>query len=72
MSSKSKEHQNVGSQATPAPLGEADKIPAADSPRVEEIRIRAYEIYMEHGEQPGHDVDNWLQAERELQPRRGP
>ena len=32
-----------------------------------EIRCRAYEIYLERGEQPGCDVDDWLQAERELQ-----
>jgi hypothetical protein len=33
----------------------------------EEIRRRAYEIYLERGEQPGCDLDDWLQAERELQ-----
>ena len=32
----------------------------------EEIRCRAYEIYLEHGEQPGHELEDWLQAEREL------
>ena len=33
----------------------------------EEIRYRAYEIYLERGEQPGCDLDNWLKAECELQ-----
>jgi hypothetical protein len=33
----------------------------------EEIRRRAYEIYLERGEQPGCDLDDWLRAERELQ-----
>jgi hypothetical protein len=33
----------------------------------EEIRRRAYEIYLERGEQPGCDLDDWLQAEREMQ-----
>jgi len=33
----------------------------------EEIRHRAYEIYLERGEQPGCDLDDWLQAECELQ-----
>jgi hypothetical protein len=33
----------------------------------EEARCRAYEIYLERGEQPGCDLDDWLQAERELQ-----
>jgi len=31
-----------------------------------EIRQRAYEIYLERGEQPGRDLDDWLDAEREL------
>lgn len=35
--------------------------------RDEEIRRRAYEIYLERGEQPGHDLDDWLRAERELE-----
>jgi Protein of unknown function (DUF2934) len=34
--------------------------------RQEEIRIRAYEIYLERGEQPGRELDDWLQAELEL------
>ena len=68
MLSKSKEHQNVESQATFAPKGEAVSASAADSPRLEEIRIRAYEIYVERGVRPGHDLDDWLQAEQELEP----
>ena len=35
------------------------------SPPNEQIRRRAYELYVEHGRQPGDDVQNWLQAERE-------
>jgi hypothetical protein len=38
-----------------------------NSARDEEIRRRAYEIYLERGEQPGHELDDWLQAERELE-----
>jgi hypothetical protein len=33
----------------------------------EEIRVRAYEIYIERGGQPGGEMDDWLQAERELE-----
>jgi hypothetical protein len=70
MPSKSKEHQNVESQATSAPpQEEAINTSAADSPRLKEIRVRAYEIYIERGGQPGHDLDDWLQAERELEPK---
>ena len=37
------------------------------SPSPEEIRQRAFEIYMERGGIHGCELDDWLQAERELQ-----
>ena len=37
-----------------------------DSMREQEIRDRAYEIYLQRGGHPGDEVDDWLQAEREL------
>jgi hypothetical protein len=33
----------------------------------EQIALRAYEIYQERGGSDGADLDDWLQAERELQ-----
>ena len=36
------------------------------SPREEEIRNRAYEIYLQRGGQPGYELEDWLQAEREV------
>jgi Protein of unknown function (DUF2934) len=36
------------------------------STRDEEIRTRAYEIYLQRGGQPGYELEDWLQAEREL------
>jgi Protein of unknown function (DUF2934) len=36
------------------------------NPTEEQIRKRAREIYMRH-RKPGRDLQNWLQAERELQ-----
>ena len=30
------------------------------------IRARAYELYEQHGFQEGHDLDDWMQAEREI------
>ncbi len=35
----------------------------------EEIRQRAYEIYLDRGAAPGFELDDWLQAERELRSR---
>ena len=34
--------------------------------REQEIRRRAYELYLGRDEEPGHDLEDWLQAEREL------
>jgi Protein of unknown function (DUF2934) len=41
-----------------------DRLPQAASEQ--EIRRRAYEIYLERGAQPGHELEDWLRAEREL------
>ena len=37
-----------------------------DQTREQEIRNRAYEIYLQRGEQPGDELGDWLQAEGEL------
>ena len=36
------------------------------STREQEIRNRAYEMYLQRGGQPGYELEDWLQAEREL------
>jgi hypothetical protein len=69
MSLQTKEHLNLRPKPNSATQAESAETPAADSPRLEEIRIRAYGIYIERGGQPGHDLDDWLQAERELEPK---
>ena len=35
-----------------------------------DIARRAYELYLARGCEDGHDVDDWLQAERDLQEER--
>jgi len=35
-------------------------------PTEEQIRQRAYELYLEGGREPGRDTEHWLQAEDEL------
>ena len=35
-------------------------------PTEEEIRVKAYRIYLARGSEPGHAEDDWLQAEYEL------
>ena len=32
----------------------------------DDVRLRAYELYLQRAGAPGSDVDDWLQAEREL------
>ncbi len=49
------------------------KMPTAEMRRAESaltsdaIARRAYEIYLSRGGAHGHNIDDWLQAERELQ-----
>ena len=62
MSSKPKRNGSTEAEATQSNTGE---VPFENSTNEEEVRRRAYEIYFERGEQPGRDLDDWLQAERE-------
>ena len=39
-------------------------------PVIEEIQVRAYEIYVQHGRIDGFDLEHWLQAEEELKQSR--
>jgi len=51
----------VRSRETARPTGE---------PTIDAIRTRAYEIYLSRGGAPGHEGDDWAQAERELRAQR--
>ncbi len=35
-------------------------------PLEEQVRLRAYELYIERGNESGSEADDWLQAEDEL------
>jgi hypothetical protein len=65
MSSKSKTHGSVAPEATSTQVTGEDL--GGNSAREKEIRRRAYEIYLEGGEQSGRELNDWLQAERELE-----
>lgn len=39
-------------------------------PTHKDIEIRAYEIYLEHGQQEGHAGEQWLAAESQLMQQR--
>ena len=57
----------IGSSDPTQPQTEVEEREASShSTREQEIRIRAYEIYLRRGERPGSELEDWLQAEREL------
>ena len=64
MASKSKLSGSTDDMQPSAEAEERDRL--LHSAREQEIRRRAYEIYVERGSHPGHELEDWLQAEREL------
>jgi len=67
MSLRPKRNESTEPPATSTQVEEIGAAPVGNASRDEEIRRRAYEIYLEHGEQSGCELDDWLQAERELE-----
>jgi hypothetical protein len=47
---------------------EIEKKPSTLAPKSDEptVQQRAYELYEQRGRTDGHDLDDWLQAEREI------
>lgn len=41
------------------------------APTQKEIAQRAYAIYLERGGTPGHELEDWIRAERELAQKNG-
>jgi hypothetical protein len=55
----------------PSTASDPDPVPADDGrerarPRLERIAERAHQIYEARGGTEGKDLDDWLQAEREI------
>jgi len=63
---KGKRNETLEVRASPTQL-HAVNTSANHTPSREEIRLRAYEIYLERGGVPGNELDDWLQAEGELE-----
>ena len=56
-------------QKEPKPASAVAREKETSSPikaTAEEIAIRAYQIYQERGDNAGSDIDDWLEAERQL------
>jgi pyruvate dehydrogenase (quinone) len=63
-----KERRDEALRASTSPMQPgAENISTDHAPGIEEIRLRAYEIHLERGGFPGNELDDWLQAERELE-----
>jgi hypothetical protein len=67
MSSRPKANVGTGPQAITTNAPDKREASAGNAARDEDIRRRAYEIYLERGEQPGGELDDWLRAEREFE-----
>ena len=60
--------RNVTFENPASPIqSHAEDASANPGPSNEEIRRRAYEIYLERNGDAGDELDDWLRAERELQ-----
>jgi Protein of unknown function (DUF2934) len=66
MASKPKRNGSAELQATSTQAGTRET-PLGNAPRDEDIRRRAYEIYLDRGAEPGREMEDWLQAEREAE-----
>jgi hypothetical protein len=66
MSTKSTANGNTRPRVISTPAGETREGSLEQAARDEDNGRRAYEIYLERGEKPGLELDDWLQAEREL------
>lgn len=69
MSNHRKKSAKMVSAANGAPSSLDERASSANGEHLsidEQIRLRAYELYMERGAQPNDDLGDWLRAEREL------
>ena len=66
MTSKNKKNETLELHASPI-QSHAEDTSANHAADHDKIRCRAYEIYLEGGGLSGRALDDWLQAERELQ-----
>ena len=70
MTSQGRSTQSKASEVGASPIQSHPEATSANhEPSCEEIRLRAYEIYLERGSFPGNELHDWLQAEHELDGR---
>ena len=69
MPSKSKGNIATAANVSPIQAEETAGASVRNAAREDEVRLRAYEIYLERGAEPGREMEDWLQAEGELERR---
>ena len=52
-------------------MAKSNRAGSGPRPGQDEIARRAYELFLQRGSVPGHETDDWLQAEAELSGRGG-
>ncbi len=48
-----------------SPIDPQDAAPQATT-QEQQVRMRAYELYLQRGMSDGHELEDWLQAEQEI------
>jgi hypothetical protein len=66
------EDASMDNPAEDFPRTDHDPVRASTYPREDQVARRAYELYESRGSETGADIDDWLQAERELTGERNP
>lgn len=63
---KELEKHRMASKLHVAPRANRKPRNTKTAPTLEQIQVRAYEIFLERRGTPGSQIEDWLQAEREL------
>jgi len=69
VANRKKGKSSVDSPTAPASPEGRPAVKRDSRAREEEIRVRAYELYLERGAENGSAVEDWLRAEREYRER---
>jgi len=56
---------------TPPPGAASATQPGSTPELLDQIRLRAYELFEQRGRNQGHDLEDWLQAETEVLQHKG-
>lgn len=61
--------KNHSKKPTNTPAPKAPQPPVRREPTEDQIRARAHQIFLQRGGSQGHELEDWVAAERELRKR---